>query len=197
MTSQPSSGSGASAHAAEPRAGAVATRYAVALFQLAREKGQLDAVSADVAQLAHAIGDPGQSAWLFDARVPAKDKRERLEALAKSLSPLGANFLRLLADKRRLEVLRELPAAFKRCSLQDRGAVEGRVESARPMGSGELAELCVALGGLLGKRVSLSASVDPTLIAGARIVVDNRLLDLSALGRLEGLRHRLQTARIG
>ncbi|HUR29038.1 MAG TPA: ATP synthase F1 subunit delta [Planctomycetota bacterium] len=185
-----------SSAASELRAGPVAVRYATALFQLARDRGQLDAVTRDVGELAALLGRTADSDWIFDARVAAKDKRERIERIASGFSPLTANFLRLVADKRRLELLRELPTAFKRCVLQERGAVEGHVESARPMAAGELAELSVALGALLGKQVSLEASVDPALIAGARIVVDNRMLDLSAQGRLEELRTRLNSARL-
>ena len=176
--------------------GPVATRYANALFQLAREKGQLDAVTRDVAGLSTLLADEAKSRWIFDARVPAKDKRAGIEALASGMSELGGNFLRLVADKRRLNLLRELPEAFKRCALLDRGAVEGRVESARPMAAGELAELCVSLGAVLGKQVSLRSSIVPELIAGARVVVDNRLLDLSAQGRLEALRTKLNSARL-
>lgn len=176
--------------------GPVAARYANALFQLARDKGQLEAVTRDIAALSTLLADEAQSRWVFDARVPAKDKRARIEEAASGMSELGGNFLRLVADKRRLELLRELPEAFKRCALAERGAVEGRVESARPMAAGELAELCVSLGAVLGKQVSLRASVVPELIAGARVVVDNRLLDLSALGRLEGLRTKLNSARL-
>jgi F-type H+-transporting ATPase subunit delta len=176
--------------------GPVATRYATALFQLAREKGQLELVARDVAGLAKLLADNAQTRWIFDARIPATDKRARIEALAGSMSPLMGNFLRLIADKRRLDLLRGLPAAFKRCTLAERGAVEGHVESARPMGAGELAEMCVSLGAVLGKEVSLSSSVAPDLIAGARIVVDNRLLDLSAQGRLEALRTKLNSARL-
>lgn len=174
----------------------VAARYAFALYQLAREKGELEAVTRDIAQLGTLLESEAQSAWLFDARVAAGEKRERLERLAAALSPIGANFVRLVADKRRLEVLRELPAAFKRCALRGRNAVEGVVESARPMAAGELAELCVSLGQLLGKEVTLSARVEPSLLAGARILVDNRMLDVSAQGRLEGLRTHLNSARL-
>lgn len=176
--------------------GPVAARYAFALFQLARERGQLEAVSRDVATLATLLANEVESSWIFDARVAAKDKRDRLEATAQKLSPITGNFLRLIADKRRLDLLRELPAAFKRCALIDRGAVEGQVESARPMGAGELAELSVSLGALLEKDVTLSARVEPSLIAGARVMVDNRMLDVSALGRLEALRNQLNSARV-
>ncbi len=178
------------------RVGPVAARYANALFQLAREKGQLESVARDMASIEALLASEAESGWIFDARVTAGDKRARIERVAQGLSTITGNFLRLVADKRRIELLRELPAAFKRCLLLERGAVEGQVESARPMAPGELAELSVALGAALKKEVSLSARVVPELLAGVRVLVDNRMLDVSALGRLEALRSQLNSARL-
>jgi F-type H+-transporting ATPase subunit delta len=178
------------------KAGPVALRYATALFELARERGALDAVAADVERVARVAGDPERGAWLVDARVPAAAKRERIERLAADLHPLSANFLRLLSDKRRLEVLGELRAAFRRCLLAERNSAEGVVESPRPLSAEQMGELSKSLTGLLGKRVELEARVRPELLAGVRVIVDNKLIDQSAAGRLEGLAARLRRARI-
>jgi len=176
--------------------GPVAMRYATALFELAREKGVLERVEADVAKIDRELAAPGVSAWLFDARVSEADKRKRLEGLAAGLQPLTANFLRLLLDKRRIGVLREIGAAFHRNALDERNATEGVVESPRPLGAGEMAELSAALGRLLGKTVELEQRSAPELVAGVRVFVDNKLIDQSASGRLEELRGRLLGARL-
>jgi F-type H+-transporting ATPase subunit delta len=177
-------------------AGPVALRYATALFELAREQGLLERVEADVERVAREVADERVAAWLYDARVPAADKRARLDALAGQMQPLTANFLRLLADKRRLEVLRELGPAFRRSVLAERNATEGVVESARPLDADELERLAAALGSLLGKRVELTNRVRPELKAGVRVFVDNKLIDQSVAGRLEKLRGRLREARL-
>jgi F-type H+-transporting ATPase subunit delta len=111
------------------------------------------------------------------------------------VNPLTFNFLRLLLSKRRLEVLRELPGAFQKCVLDERGAVEGVVETPRPLSGRDLAELERALGARIGKQVKLENRLAPELMAGARVIVDNKLLDQSATGRLEGLRQRMLRAR--
>jgi F-type H+-transporting ATPase subunit delta len=178
------------------KAGAVALRYATALFELARERGALDAVAADVERVARVAADPERGAWIADARVGAATKRERIERLAADLHPLTANFLRLLADKRRLEVLAELRPAFRRCLLAERNSAEGVVESARPLDAAQIETLTQSLAGLLGKRVELETRVRPELIAGVRVIVDNKLIDQSAAGRLEGLASRLRHARL-
>lgn len=172
-------------------------RYATALFELARDKGQLERVEADVARIDRELAAPGGSTWLFDARVPESEKRKRLEELAAGLQPLTANFLRLLLDKRRIGVLREIGAAFRRNLLAERNATEGVVETPRPLGAGELAELSAALGRLLGKSVELEQRSAPELVAGVRVFVDNKLIDQSAAGRLQDLRGRMLGARIG
>lgn len=175
--------------------GLVASRYATALFELAREQGLLTEVQADVDLLARELSTPAGRA-LFDPRLPREQVRKALEALASHMQRLTGNFLRLVLAKRRLDVLAELPDAFRRCLLVERGQVEGVVESPRPLGQGELAEIAVAVKSALGKEVLLTTRTNPELIAGVRVLVDNRLIDQSALGRLEGLRGKLLKARV-
>jgi F-type H+-transporting ATPase subunit delta len=173
------------------KVGPVSARYAGALFELARDAGALDKVQADVEMLG---SDHGAAA--LGARTPHDVAFKRVEELAKRMHKLTGNFVRLLRDKKRLEVLAELPAAFRRCVLAHNNSVEGVVESARPLGSGEVAELAVAIGALLGKQVLLSTRLAPELLAGVRVYVDNKLIDQSALGRLDALRGNLLRVRL-
>ncbi len=173
----------------------VATRYATALFELARDKGLVDAVNADVESIAAQL-QAGALRELFDQRSSPERKQALVEVLVSKFNKLSANLVRLLSTRRRLDVLRGLPAAFRRCVLTERGQVEGVVESARPIAGGELAEIAVAVGSVLGKQVLLTSRVNPELIAGVRVFVDNRLIDQSAAGRLESLRRKLSLARL-
>jgi len=173
----------------------VATRYATALFELAREKGVLERIAADVESLGKQV-ESGALREVFDQRTSADRKQALIEALAAKLQPLTSNLVRLLAARRRVEVLRGLAPAFRRCVLTEKGQVEGYVEAARSLGEGELAEIAVAVGSLIGKQVLLTSRVNAELIAGVRVFVDNRLIDQSAVGRLESLRRKLSVARL-
>jgi F-type H+-transporting ATPase subunit delta len=175
----------------------VTARWARALFELAAEKGALERIERDVEFLAAELAAPPVAARLFDARVPREVKRGRLERLRPHLHPLTYNFLCLLDDRGRLEVLRDLGPAFKALSLARRGVVEGVVETPRPLGAGELDALSRALSQRLGKQVQLETRLEPGLLAGARVWIDNKLLDQTASGRLERLRAKLLGARIG
>ena len=174
----------------------VTSRWTDALFALAQDKDVLDEVTRDVERIAVEVGTPEVANFLFDARVPAGEKQKRVKELTSGFHTLTANFVGLLFDKNRSDVLRGLGHAFKLKVLASRGAVEGRVESARPLGSGELAELAVSLGSKLGKEVLLENVVVPTLVGGVRVTVGGRMIDYSVQGRLAGMRRKLMNARL-
>ena len=171
----------------------VTARYVDALFELALEQGQLDAVQRDVERLAQALAQTS-SAALFDPRLPRDRRAAVLEPLLAGLSKLVQNFCRLAFERRREDVLRDVGAAFRARALAHRGVVVGQLESARELAPADVAALAKALGARLGCSVELETRVDPTLMAGLRATVSNKLFDLSARGRLEGLRRALLDA---
>ena len=63
-----------------------------------------------------------------------------------------------------------------------------------PLGQDEIARLAAALSGVLGKKVHLENRIVPDLIAGVRVIADNRMIDYSARGRLDGLRRKMLSA---
>ena len=86
--------------------------------------------------------------------------------------------------------------AFRLRLLEHRGATEGRVESARALEASQIDELAAAIGRQLGKDVVLENEVDPSLVGGVRVFVDNRMIDNSVQGRLNGLQRKLREARL-
>ncbi len=176
------------------RIGSVAARYTDALFEIARDKGVVDAVANDVAALGREVEDPRVRSFLLSARVPLAEKAQRLQAFQGSFHELTYNFIRLLLDKRRLDVLPELAPAFRRRQLAEQGTVQGVVESPRPLGQDQIDSLADALGRKLGKTVLLEGRVVPELVGGARIFVQNRMIDHSVQGRLHELEQRMRRA---
>lgn len=172
----------------------VTTRYTEALFGLARASSSLDSVEGDVRRLAAELDAPDTAAFFFDARISIETRREKIEPLLAGMHELTRNFVHLLFDKRREEVLRELGAAFHRRMLQERGAAEGVVESAHALQGGEVQRLETAMGALLKKQVTLENRVTAELLGGVRVIVENRMIDNSLKGRLEGLKKRMLEA---
>jgi len=174
----------------------VTTRYAGALHGLAQKQGAVDAVSRDVGSLAAEIAKSATRHLLFNPRVEREAKRAQLAPALASAHALTKNFVNLLLDKNREEVLRGLPDAWKRLELEDRGAAEGRVESARPLDPAEIERLSAALSKAIGKTLVLENKIVPSLVGGARVFAQNRMIDWSVAGRLESLRRKMLDARL-
>jgi len=172
----------------------VTSRYTDALFGLARSRGVLADVQNDVARLAAELESPGVGSFFFNERIPVEERRSRIQPLVRDMHPLVGNFVNLLFDKRREEVLRDLGPAFRRRVLEESGAAEGVVETARPIDAAEIDRLAGAVGKRLGLTVTLQNHVRPELMGGLRVVVGSRMLDSSYSGRLESLRKRMLDA---
>lgn len=174
----------------------VTARYAGALYGLARKKNALDPVSKDVASLAAEVARPPTRALILNPRVEREAKRKQLAPVLSTAHPLTRNFANLLLDKDRESVFLGLAAAWKRLTLDERGAVEGRVESARPLDPADVSRLAATLSLQLGRTLTLENKVVPELLGGARVFAANRMIDWSVQGRLESLRRKLLEARL-
>jgi len=169
----------------------VTTRYTEAFFHLAQTRGVVDAVRADVVRLATELQEGGKLANLFDERLALDVRRKQAKEHTAGMQALTQDFVQLVLDKRRVEVLRSFGAAFHRRDLAERGAAEGLVESARPLEPGDLKRLAAALGPSLGKELTLANRIVPELIGGVRVVVESKMIDASIAGRLEGMKKHL------
>jgi F-type H+-transporting ATPase subunit delta len=175
---------------------AVTARYAGALYGLARRTGALDAVARDVALVAAEVARPATRALLDNPRVEREAKRAQLAPVLGGAHALTRNFVNLLLDKGREGVLENLAAAWKRIALDERGELEGRVESARPLDAADVSRLETTLSVQLGRTLKLENQVVPGLLGGARVFAGNRMIDWSVQGRLESLRQKLLEARL-
>jgi F-type H+-transporting ATPase subunit delta len=176
------------------RDAAVARRYARALHALASEGRRGEAVADELAgfeQLLSAARELREA--LLRPWVKAATKRGIVLEVAGrlGLSPLTRNFLALVAQRRRLDVLGEILAAYRASVDEAAGRVRARVRSAAPLSDAERAALRERLGRRLGKTVLLDTVVDPGLLGGFVAEVGSRVLDMSVAGQLAALRERI------
>lgn len=174
----------------------LAKRYASALFTLAKDKGAADAVASDLAALHSELHAPGAAALLGSPDVAADERSKILGKLTEGRHELIVNLAGVLQHRRRLEVLKDLPTAYRELLMQDRGEVEGVAESAHPLGDEELKALTDLASRLSGKKVVLTAAHKPELIGGVRLVVGNVLYDGSLRAALEQLESKLQQSSV-
>jgi F-type H+-transporting ATPase subunit delta len=176
------------------RDAAVARRYARALHALASEARRAEAVADELVAFDQLLGTQQElREALLRPWVKAAAKRAIVLEVAGrlELSPLTRNFLALVAQRRRLDVLAEIIAAYRAAVDEAAGRVRARVRSAAPLQDGERAALRERLGRRLGKTVLLDTQVDPALLGGFVAEVGSRVLDMSVAGQLTALRERI------
>lgn len=172
---------------------AVARRYAQALFSLARDRGVLDEVERELGAAARAVEENADLKSVLEHRlIPPRTKKQVLGSLIEGkVSRITANFLYLVIDKQRERHLGAIAREYIRMADAARKTREVQVTSAHPLSDSELRSIRCALEAKYGTAVKIVTAVDPAILGGVVVKIDDQLLDGSLRGRLERLRARL------
>jgi F-type H+-transporting ATPase subunit delta len=174
----------------------LAGRYASALFGLARDERQIEAVGRSLDALASALADSREFAELVASPlVGRKDAARAFAALGPQLGldPITGNFLGVLARNGRKAELRKIIRAFKRIAAGHRGEISAEVTSAHPLKDHQVVALKAQLGKRAGRDVTLDMAVDPDILGGIVIKLGSEMIDASIRTKL----NRLATAMKG
>jgi F-type H+-transporting ATPase subunit delta len=166
-------------------------RYASALFDLAKDQGQLKEVEADLKTFAAALESSSDLYRMVRSPVfSSTEQGKALDAiLAKAgLGALSSNFLKLLARNRRLFAVSDMIKIFRALSADFRGEVTADVASAHPLTDAQLTALTDTLKASVGKDVQIHAKVDPTLLGGLVVKIGSRMIDNSLRTKLNSLK---------
>ena len=174
-----------------------AQRYARAIFDLAKDAKQLDAVEQDFLRFGAAWRESA------DLRAAARSpliepnlKAQALTAVAEKLglSDLGRKTIGVAALNRRASDLPGIASAYRALVARERGARQVEIVSARALREDEKAAIVESLGKQLGAKVEAETSVDESLIGGFVVRVGSRQFDASVKAKLDALRLALKSA---
>jgi F-type H+-transporting ATPase subunit delta len=174
----------------------VAGRYATALYDLATEKHVADEVAGALDRFQSLIDGSDDLKRLV--RSPVFTAQEQIKALDPILQKaqiygVAANFLRLVASKRRLFVICDMIAAYRRLNDKAKGLVRADVTVAGPLKPDHETALREALAGVTGgKTVDLNVKTDPSIIGGLIVKLGSRMVDASVRTKLNSIRTRMK-----
>ena len=172
-----------------------ARRYAEAVFGLAVDTDAFDAWSAALRTIADFLDEPGVAGIARSNKVPRPEKRRLLEAgLASEISPLALNLVRVLNDRNKLGLARDVQSIFQEMVDERRGVAHATVTTAVPLADDERAAIAAKLSSLTGKQVDVTPVVDESIIGGVIARIGDQLIDGSTRTRLVALRRRLEGA---
>ena len=172
-----------------------ANRYAKALFDVAlEEKADLAQVDRDLEAVAAMMkASPDLLLNLKRGSVTDEKRQSLMEAVSKamSLSAPVTKMLVLLAKTGKLHLVPELDASYRERLLSHQNVVRADVTSAAPLSPEKTKALEESLSKVTGKKVEISAGVDPDLLGGVVARIGSTVYDGSVKTQLTRMRQEL------
>jgi F-type H+-transporting ATPase subunit delta len=173
----------------------IATVYARSLFEAAEDADKLDDVREQLGQFADALdGDRNLQVFFFSPYLTTEDKKQGLEKAVTGADPLVQNFLELLIENHRMPALLRIRREYDRLWDEENRLLPVQITSAVELDDKTVKQIGDRIGEQTGRKVELSANVDPDVLGGLVVRVGNTVLDASVRRRLEQLRRQVAKA---
>ena len=166
----------------------IARPYARAAFAHAQASKDLASWSKLLGSAAVAAADPRVSRLIGNPHVTGEELVDLLGGFSgKAAGDGGHNFLKALAENRRLALLPQIAAQFEALRAEIEGVVDVEVIAAREIAAPQQKKLETALAKRLGREVRMHTRIDETLLGGAIVRAGDLVIDGSLKGRIERL----------
>ena len=170
----------------------IAQVYARALFEVAQPKGDLDQVREQVGQFTDALESSRElQTFFFSPYFSTEEKKDGLHKAVDGATDAVMNFLELLVEKHRMPAIfrirRELDALWR----EENKLLPVQLTSAIVLDDTTVETLGRTIGERTGRKVDVTATVNPDILGGIVLRVGNSILDASIRNRLESLRKQV------
>ncbi len=169
--------------------------YARSLFEVAQEQGKLDKLREQLGQFADAL-DQNQpvAVFFFSPYFSTAEKLDGLKGMLTDADESLLNFLGLLIENHRMPVIFRVRDEYERLWDEENRVLPVEITSAIELDQATTESLGRTIGERAGRKVTLSAHVDPEILGGIVVRVGNSILDASIRNRLEQLRRQVAQA---
>ncbi len=173
---------------------AVAQRYARALVEVALKENQVDVVRKELTAFTQVVADSSALRSVLANPAVGRDKKQAI--LKKLAEQIGAgktvrNFLMILAENRRAQLLPLIREAFDEQMNLKQGIAQAEVVSAKELSAQEKSTLTAAVSKMTGKRVEASYKQDAGLIGGTIVRVGSTVYNGSVRDQLKRMKEKL------
>lgn len=173
----------------------IATVYARSLFDVAREQDKLDVVLEQLDEFTTALqSDQQLQVFFFSPYFSSQEKIEGLQRVLDGADETFLNFLAVVIEKHRMPALFRIRRAFQDLWQEHNKLLPVNVTSAVQLDQGTVDQIGERISQQTGRKVELSADVQPHILGGIVVRVGNQVLDASVRNRLERLRKQVARA---
>jgi len=172
----------------------IARPYAKAVFAIANDAGSLGAWSDALHGAAAVVTNPAARGVLARPAMSAQQRAEFVRSILADtpVAPVfaaaeGRNLLAVLAENGRLAALGEIATQFDKLKALAENRIKVTLVSASEVDAAQIEGISKALQRRFGRSVDLDVEIDRTLVGGAVVRADDRVIDGSVRSRLERL----------
>ncbi|XP_045771626.1 ATP synthase subunit O, mitochondrial-like [Maniola jurtina] len=164
-------------------------RYVSALYSAAHQMNQLDEVEKHLRSLQKELTKPKIVDFLETSMVSSADKAKLFKQVGEEsgMPPAAVNFLAVVAENGRLKLLKRIIQTFLTVMIAHRNEALCEVITAKPLDDISRQALMKALKTFVqkGKNIQLTEKVDPSIIGGLIVGVEDKHIDLSIARRIQ------------
>ena len=173
----------------------IAEVYSRALFDVAMEHYILDDVHDQLGQFADELdGNRDMQVFFFSPYFSSQEKKEGITKMIEGADENFVRFLELLAERHRMPAVFRIRRSFESLYAEERKLLPVTVTSAVELDEDTVKDIGRKIEEQTGRKVQLSAKVDPDVLGGLVMRVGNMVMDASIRARLERLRKQVAKA---
>ena len=172
----------------------LARPYAKAAFEFAADAGDLQGWSKSLATAGAVAEQSAVVKFLSSPNATAAQQAAAvIDICGDAISVTGQNFIAILSENRRLQLLPQISRQFEIMKANREKAIDVDVVSAYELDAGQQQKLSDALGAKLERNINMQVSFDKSLLGGAVIRAGDTVIDGSIRGRLAKLAESLNS----
>jgi ATP synthase F1 delta subunit len=173
----------------------IAAVYARSLFEVAPEQDKLDAIREQLGEFADALDATRElQTFFFSPYFSTAEKQDGLDRAVSDADPILVNFLKLLIENHRMPVIFRVRRGYEELWQEENKLLPVQVTSAVELDQATVRQIGDRIAEQTGRKIDLSASVEPEILGGLVVRVGNSILDASIRNRLEQLRKQVARA---
>jgi F-type H+-transporting ATPase subunit delta len=172
--------------------GAIARRYAEAMFEIGLKQNKLDQTLDDVREIAQVFANRKLAYLLREPKVPLQRKETALrQALASKVLPSSLNLALLVVQRELIELMPNIARELEQLVLNYKNQAIAEVTTATKIDDAQTALIKQALERRTNKTIILQTRIQPDILGGVIARVGDQLIDGSVRYRLSALRQQL------
>lgn len=171
-------------------------RYALALYEVAESKGKVDEYLRDLREICSLI-DNNKDFYevIKHPQIGTKQKKRTFINIFKgNIDEELLSFLLILIEKDRILFLREKLNEMEKIDLERKNTLRGIVKTTIPLTEEQFNALILKLEAKYKKKIILEQIIDPSILGGIYVRVNNEVIDGTVKLRLDNLKDLMLSA---